>query len=291
MTSLRPLQESDVDAVVEVYREAWGESRPINAAELRSWLHHPEIDPGSLRVLELGGRIAGYGDITVADGVVALEVAAPDHWDCFLVWAEATARDAGAKRVRVLSYCGDALPNAAASRGYVLWRSAYTMAIDLGRKVPAASPSPPGIALRAYRAADDERLRDGINDVFRDDPFFARLSAERFRADYLDAPGMDPGLWVLAWDEEELAGFALGFAAWHGVNGSGEVKSVGVRPAWRRRGLAESLVRSAFGRLHARGLRRVVLGVDASNETAAVRLYERVGMRIVQQADNWAVDL
>jgi mycothiol synthase len=291
VTVLRPLQDSDLDAVIGVYREAWGESRPIDAAELRSWLRHPEIDPGSLRVLDVGVRVAGYGDITVADGVVVLEVAAPDHWDCFLAWAEATARDAGAKRVRVVSYRGDALPSAATSRGYFLWRSAYTMCIDFDHTSPATAPSPPGVALRAYCAVDDERLRNGINEVFRDDPFFTRLSSERFRGDYLDAPGMDPDLWVLAWEEEELAGFALGFAAWHGVNGSGAVKSVGVRPAWRRRGLGQALVRSAFVRLHARGVRRVLLGVDASNETAAVRLYERVGMRIVQQADNWALDL
>jgi mycothiol synthase len=291
VTALRPLQETDVDAVVAIYREAWGESRPIGAAELRSWIRDPEIDPGSLRVLELGGRIAGYGDITVADGVVALEVAAPDHWDCFLAWAEARAREAGAKRVRVLSYGGDSLPGAAASRGYVPWRSAYTMCIDFGRAAPAASPSPRGIALRAYGAVDGERLRDGINEVFRDDPFFVRLSSGRFRSEYLDAPGMDPALWVLAWDEEELAGFSLGFGAWHGVDGSGEVKSVGVRPAWQRRGLGEALVTSTLARLHTHGLCRVLLGVDASNETDAARLYERVGMRVVRRSDNWALDL
>jgi ribosomal protein S18 acetylase RimI-like enzyme len=165
------------------------------------------------------------------------------------------------------------------------------MGIDFGDAPPATSPSPPGIDLRAYRAADEERLRDGLNDVFRDDPFFSQLSSERFRAEYLDALGMDAALWVLAWDEDELAGFALGFAAWHGESGSGEVKSVGVRPPWRRKGLGEALVRSTFVRLHARGLRRIFLGVDASNETDAVRLYERVGMRIVRQADNWVLDV
>jgi mycothiol synthase len=219
-------------------------------------------------------------------------VAAPAHWDIFLAWAEETAREASATRVRVVNYGGDALPEAAAARGYDLWRSAYTMAIDFDETPPAMSPCPPGIALRTYRAADADPLRVGINEVFRDDPFFSQLSAARFRGDYVDVPVMQPDLWVLAWEEDELAGFALGYAAWHGVNGSGEVKSVGVRPAWRRRGLGEALVRSAFLRLHAQGLRRVVLGVDASNETEAVRLYERVGMRIVQQAaDNWALDL
>lgn len=280
-----------MDAVVGIYREAWGESRPIDAADLHSWLRHPEVDPEQLRVLEIDGCIAGYGDIWIGDGVVALEVAAPDHWDCFLTWAEASARESGAKRVRVVSHGGDALPSAAASRGYVLWRSAYTMAIDFDDSPPAAPVSAPGIALRAYRPSDEKRLRDGINEVFRDDPFFGRLSTDGFRGDYLEAPGMEPGLWVLAWDGDELAGFALGFSAWHGEEGSGEVKSLGVREPWRRKGLGETLARSAFLRLHARGLRQVLLGVDASNETEAVRLYERVGMRIVQQLDNWALDL
>ena len=76
MRVLRPLEESDVDAVLAVYREAWGDARPIHADELRSWLRNPEVDPESLRVLEIDGRVVGYGDTTIADGVVAVEVAA-----------------------------------------------------------------------------------------------------------------------------------------------------------------------------------------------------------------------
>ena len=165
------------------------------------------------------------------------------------------------------------------------------MCIDFGQAAPVASPTPMGIGLRTYRPGDADQLRDAINEVFRDDPFFTQLSPGRFREDYLHALGMNPELWVLAWDEEELAGFCLGFAAWHGVDGSAEVKSVGVRPPWRRRGVGETLVTSAFRRIHACGFRRVMLGVDASNETQAARLYERVGMRITQQADNWVLEL
>jgi ribosomal protein S18 acetylase RimI-like enzyme len=38
-------------------------------------------------------------------------------------------------------------------------------------------------------------------------------------------------------------------------------------------------------------VRRVGLGVDTENETGALRLYERVGMRAVRQGDNWTLDL
>lgn len=288
---LRELRESDVDAVLGVYRRAWGDARPIDSSDLRSWLRNPELDPATLRVLDVDGEIAGYGDVTVADGVVALEVAAPDHWDTFLSWAEDEARQADASRVRVLSYTGESLANAAAARGYFLWRSAYRMQIDLDLGAPDQSPLPKGIELRPYGDSDADRLLDALNEVFSPDPFFAHLTGAQFRETLLNDPRMDPTLWVLAWDGEDLVGFALGFAGWHGKADVGEVQSVGVRAPWRRRGLGEALVRSTFRLLHERGLRSVTLGVDASNETGAVRLYERLGMRISGRYDNWALDL
>jgi hypothetical protein len=36
-----------------------------------------------------------------------------------------------------------------------------------------------------------------------------------------------------------------------------------------------------------RGIRRVVLAVDAQNATGATALYERVGMRVVSRFDWW----
>ena len=159
MRVLRPLEESDVDAVLAVYREAWGDARPIHAHELRSWLRNPEVDPESLRVLEIDGRVVGYGDTTIADGVVAVEVAAPDHWETFLIWAEATAREAGASRVRVLSYAGDALAAVAAERGYYLWRSNYTMRIELESDPPYVSPLPAGIEIVRYADHHERRAR------------------------------------------------------------------------------------------------------------------------------------
>ena len=291
MAVLRRLRESDIDAVLAVYAEAWGDSRPIHARDLRSWLRNPEVDPETLRVLEIDGRVVGYGDVTIADGVVAVEVAAPDHWHTFLDWAEDTAREASASRVRVLSYAGNALAKAAAARGYFLWRSYYRMEIEFDSTPPGPPPTRAGIEVRRYRDADVDRLLDAMNEVFRNDPFFARLTPGQFRQRHLHDPGMDPELWVLAWHEAELVAFSLGFAEWHGNPDIGEVRSVGVRAPWRRRGIGEAVVRSTFRALHARGLRRATLGVDASNETGAVRLYKRVGMRVVAQGDNWALDL
>jgi len=50
----------------------------------------------------------------------------------------------------------------------------------------------------------------------------------------------------------------------------------------RRRGFGEGLLRLAFRTFQARGATRVELKVEEQN-SAAVRLYERVGMRTVQR--------
>jgi mycothiol synthase len=62
---------------------------------------------------------------------------------------------------------------------------------------------------------------------------------------------------------------------------------LGVRPAWRRRGLGEALLREAFHAMYGRGFTRIGLGVDAENVSGAVRLYERAGMRQVRRSDTW----
>jgi ribosomal protein S18 acetylase RimI-like enzyme len=63
----------------------------------------------------------------------------------------------------------------------------------------------------------------------------------------------------------------------------GFVRQLAVAPAHRGRGLALALLHECF-RLHAaRGLPATVLGVDAGNPTGALGLYEKAGMRVVEQ--------
>jgi hypothetical protein len=48
-------------------------------------------------------------------------------------------------------------------------------------------------------------------------------------------------------------------------------------------GLGLALLQHSFVALHDRGCKRVGLGVDAGSLTGATRLYEKAGMRPVQQ--------
>lgn len=60
---------------------------------------------------------------------------------------------------------------------------------------------------------------------------------------------------------------------------TGRVSILGVRPAYRGRGLGRALLLSALHRIRAAGLSRAALGVDGDNVTGAKGLYERVGFR------------
>ena len=290
-SQLRRLRDDDAEHVAALYERAFGEARRLDSEEIRSWLRNSELKPEWLCVLEIGGRLVGYGDISVEETEVALDAAAPGHWGAFLDWAEETAREAGVPRVRVyLPAPAIELADIVRRRGYRLWRSSYTMETLLDDVAPVALPD--GLELRAYRpGVDEERLRATLNEVFAADPLFHQLSAAGFREFYLRARGYDPSLWLLAWDVEELVGFALVYPERAGNTELGWVQSLGVRAPWRRRGVGEALLRAAFRELQRRGLSRVGLGVDAENTTGALRMYERAGMRPVSRGDNWVLDL
>lgn len=280
-SSLRELKDADAEAVAALFVEAFGDARRLDAEEIRSWLDNEDLKPENLRVLEENGRVVGYGDVWPEDDVVALDVAAPGRWELFLEWAEETAKG---RRTRLFVPEGHELARVAAGRGYQLWRSSYTMEVDL----PVAGTSlPPGIELRAYEDDDAEAVRAVLNEAFAEDPFWHGVSPSNFREFYVKARGFEPRLWLLGWEGDELAGAVLAYSARVGDPGLGWVGTLAVRPAWRRRGLGEALLRAGFAALHERGLRRAGLGVDTENVAGALRLYERVGMRPVRRFDNW----
>ena len=290
LRALRPLREGDAEAVATLFQAAFGDSRPVDAEEVRSWSRNEEIRPEWLRVLERDGRVVGYGDIWIQDEELALDAAAPGCWDVFLDWAEECGRTGATRQVRVFLPTGHELEQVVSERGYRPARSSFTMEIDLVAR-PIAPAQVDGIQLRTFRAEDAEAVRVALNEAFTDDPDHHHVSSANFREFFLKSRGVDLALWTLAWAGPELAGFVLSYPERGGDTTLGWVGTLGVRSAWRRRGLGSALLASAFLALYERGLRRVGLGVDAENVTGALRLYERAGMRVVRRFDNWVLAL
>jgi ribosomal protein S18 acetylase RimI-like enzyme len=122
--------------------------------------------------------------------------------------------------------------------------------------------------------ADEEASQDkGYHQPLDFDGWSKRmgLHTERF----------DPNLWFLACDGSEIAGVALNF--YIQASNTGWVDHLGVRRAWRKKGIGKALLLHTFGEFFQRGVKHVKLSVDSKSMTNAPRLYESVGMKTIQE--------
>jgi ribosomal protein S18 acetylase RimI-like enzyme len=286
---LRELREEDAAQVAALFAAAFGEARKLDAREVASWLRDPDLRPEYLRVLEEDGRIVGYCDVAPRADALFVDLVAPGRWPELLDWAEAQLPLHGLHRTSLFIPHDHELERVAAARGYDKRRESLTMEIAFDD--PPRDGDFGALQLRTYRDDDHDLLIAALNDAFSEDPFWQEVTPARFKERFLGRHDFDPTLWFLAWDENELAGFALDYSEFGSDAGLGLVNWLGVRSPWRRRGLAEALLRRSFAELYARGKRRVGLGVDAQNVTGALRVYERVGMQAVRRYGTWQRDL
>jgi mycothiol synthase len=169
------------------------------------------------------------------------------------------------------------------ARGYRRARTFWRMIIDMGEAAPVGPVWPDGISVRAYDPAADAPAtfaasEEAFSDHWGHVPNTFEEWSKRTRGDTFD-----PSLWFLAIDGDEIAGTSL-CATYLDM---GWIGTLGVRRAWRGRGLGEALLRHSFGEFHRRGRRRVALGVDSDSLTGATRLYERAGMHVDRAHELW----
>ena len=105
----------------------------------------------------------------------------------------------------------------------------------------------------------------------------------------LEVEQFDPSLFLVVWDGDEIAAASVNYAK--RLGDWGFIATLGVRPAWRRRGLGLALLHESFRRFAERGETTAALGVDSENPTGAAHLYERAGMRVLWRADVWRKEL
>lgn len=108
----------------------------------------------------------------------------------------------------------------------------------------------------------------------------AELEAEIFsmpwsRQGFEDTLTMPNVLFLVAWEEEALAGYCGVYMA----ADEGEITNVAVKASFRKRGIGEYLVKELMKRAREEGVCRFILEVRESN-AQAVRLYERLGFSV-----------
>lgn len=171
-----------------------------------------------------------------------------------------------------------------AAEGFVPIRFGFEMRRPLTGPLPE-HPLPPGLELRPLVEADYRAVFDANEEAFLDHWAHRAATEEDFR-EMCYGPDMTPGLWCVAWDGDQVAGVVMNaiFADENAQLGirRGWLDRVSVRRPWRGRGLAKALCAASFRVLRDRGMDEAWLGVDGSNPTGAVALYEGLGFTVVR---------
>ena len=280
--NVRPLVEEDapvVAALISAEEERlYGRPGRVTGADILMYLQYSKES----WVWEEDGRMVAsasygvHGEAVEFRGIVAdkgrgLGTEIVDRGEAF-------ARAEGVGKILV----GAPEPDAAAralleSRGYREVRRFYEMAIEL-TEPPPEPVLPPGLVLEGLRDDEYEAFYEALNESFAEhwewhpDPFDEWLA--RRQGQHRDEHG---AIWFVVRDGDELAAVSRNDAS---VAGGGYVGAIGVRPAWRGKGLAKALLYRTFAEFWRRGTTRVTLDVDSQNATGAVALYERVGMHV-----------
>jgi len=223
----------------------------------------------------------------------------PDHRgdgldDFMLGWAKARARQRlGAVRndlPRVIrTGTQDTLVDRIAlleRRGFQPVRYFYRMRRDLREPIPE-KPLPDGLALRTCTPDLSEPVLAALNEAFRDHWGFESISEEDWQRFFIARSSFRPDLTFIAMDGDQVAGVSFNTVspeenARHGIN-EGWIAELAVRRPWRKRGVATALLCESMRAFKAEGLEYATLGVDTENLSGALRLYERVGFRVVKR--------
>jgi ribosomal protein S18 acetylase RimI-like enzyme len=155
---------------------------------------------------------------------------------------------------------------------------------DLDLPIPAL-PLPTGVALLPWSDARASLFYAAYLDAFRERPGFPGWDEPTWRANLTDHTDFWPAYSLLLLDGAEPAGFAI-CAADEQEAGAGHIVQMGLRPAWRGRGLADMLLAQLLQRFRAAGLRQARLEVNTNNPRAA-RLYARLGFVLARRFSSY----
>jgi len=277
----RPEDAAAVAALVNAYDAAYGGDGAWTVTDVEDeWRTAPDV-----WLVERAGELAGHATLRPRDGgrLHALGWTHPAHaghgvGGLLVDVTEQRAAEAGGRvvvRNSVLAADRDAC-RLLESRRYVAESQHLRMRIDLDAAPPPLAP-PPRIVLATFRPGVDDA---GV-DACVEEAFDHRWTNQaEWREGKVAEGRFDPDVWIVAREGADVCGVVLCTGQTFGM---GYVDVLAVRVKWRGRGIGAALLHEALRRLWAAGERRVGLGVDGDN-AAAIRLYERAGMRVAWAA-------
>jgi mycothiol synthase len=285
----------------------------MTAESMRAFNDHPEHGDlaDDLRVGEVDGRPVAYvrvkwrdehrGDRAFRTATFRTPEAPAGTFAALLDWAmqrhrgnAASVPADGRHAVVVASTRGDD-PEAEEElrrRGFADVRIAFEMLRPSLDEIPDRA-LPPGMEVRPVEPGQVRAIFEAEVEAFAGHWGAGPQDGSEPRwQEFLDDPfNRDTALWQVAWAGKEIVGMVRPFVneeenALQGVR-RGWCENISTRAAWRGKGVASALICLALRALRDRGMTEAALGVDAQNETGALRLYQAMGFREVFREVEW----
>lgn len=178
-----------------------------------------------------------------------------------------------------------------AAAGFSPVRWYREMRRDLAR--PLAEPSLEGIRVVPWEPDLDEAARLAHNEAFADHWGSEPRTPEDWQRK--NGPHFVPGWSFVALADDAVVGYTISSRYpqdWPVVGFTfGYSELLGVRPAWRGRGVATALLARAMAAFRADQMAYAMLGVDTENATGAHGLYERLGYEAFHSEVMYSVEI
>lgn len=197
-------------------------------------------------------------------------------------------------KARTGGYVDDAaLADLLLAHGFRPARRFYRMRVESSSpEIPDVAPAlPEGVEIVVRDDDETRRIVHRIdNDSFSEHWGWADYPYDEWWEHWQSRGSRDPsGWWLLTVDGEPAAICLLDES--RAERGEGYVAVLGVLKEYRGHGLAQLLLRRAFVHYRDLGRTATLLGVDATNTTGAVALYEKVGMRPVLVMEAYEIEV
>lgn len=311
----RPLSGDDLGRLHELIRASEvddGVPWATSEAETNRQLTDPESElaADSIAAVLPDGRLAGFGAVRMRaearrrravgqDGTVHPRYRRRGLGTRIFDWTE----ERGRRRAATISDGVPAFLEAWANeewqdrrilfsgRGYEPIRYYDDMRRSLADPIPEA-PLPDGLRFVRWSPERDEEFRDAHNDAFADHWGSEPLAAEIWRHRMSGSEHFRGDLTYGVYEGQRLIGYCTAYHAPEdaAVTGrrEGWLGQIGVRRAWRGRGVASAVMSHVMQAMIDAGMDDALLDVDSENPSGAVGLYERLGFRRQHRWVRWA---
>jgi ribosomal protein S18 acetylase RimI-like enzyme len=302
---IRPLTTEDAPAVADLinrFERFWELPALTPASEVEDDLGEPFVDSElDTRGYWLDGGLVAYGLVwhrpsgAREERAILIGVVAPDYRGQgigrhLLDWQIERGRES-------LSSCDPTLPWYIRTRDFDWVEDSFRLYRRFGLEpvrfikemiraldAPIVPRSPDGVEILPWDRSLDEGTREALNEAFGDHWGSTPLDEDSFRH-LVERNAIRLDLSFQAVAGGEVIGYSLNgfFPDDEQVTGrrEGWVRSLGVKQAWRGRGVASALLENTFNAFIDARFTHSMLGVDSENPTGAFGLYERLGYEVL----------